>query len=91
MGLDLATGFLFTGWRESRLFWWLGIITKMQSADSGNQFNFCCSVTGRGRGRKGKTILKTNVQLRKQSTPSKDLLKLHFFFFKYERIGSGCG
>lgn len=26
-------------------FWWLGIIAEMQSADSGNQFNFCCSVT----------------------------------------------
>lgn len=47
-------------------FWWLGIIAEMQSADSRNQFNFCCSVTRRGRGRKVRAILKATVQLRKQ-------------------------
>lgn len=51
---------------RKRSFWWLGIIAEMQSADSGNQFNFCCSVTRRGRGRKVRAILKATVQLRKQ-------------------------
>lgn len=41
----------------------------MQNADSGNQFNFCCSVT-RGMGsRKVRTILKATVQLKHFPTP----------------------
>lgn len=56
-------------------FWWLGIIAEMQSADSGNQFNFCCSVT-RGRSRKVRAILKATVQLRKRNIPSKEFSKI---------------
>lgn len=59
------------GMSQMRLCWWLALIAEMQSADSGNQFNFCCSVT-RGRGRKVRAVLKATVQLKKQNTPPKE-------------------
>lgn len=53
--------------------WWLGVITEMQSTDSGILL-LCCSATGQGVGsRKVKSSLKAAVQLQKQNTPPKEL------------------
>lgn len=63
----------------------------MQSADSRNQFNFCCSVTRRGRGRKVRAILKAAVQLRKQNIPSKEFSKIQSFLGRKGGSGLKCG
>lgn len=56
---------LLVGGMERELtFWWLGIIAEMQSADSGNQFNFCCSVTRRGEGQEGQGYFESHCSVK---------------------------